>query len=248
MFYLIGNKGSFLTDLAFDIKGVEKKVKTISFDDLMVSLDELSQLNSNDTLIFIGGETLDEKEMDFKNFEFPKDLFDRCAQVGAFFFYLSSLSVFGWVGSDIVTLSSERQPLDVYGKTKRKFDDYVVDSGYENYCALLPASIHADRGRSSVEKILNIVSVYPFLKFIRLPGCLSFIYRKKLLEMIKECVVNRSTGFFIASDHFELNELSSNVSIFVPRLPLSLFYYLQFIIGGRKALALRMIFRGIYYK
>jgi hypothetical protein len=180
-----------------------------------------------------------------------KYIFDQAVAKNIGFIYLSSLSVFGSVKDDIVTLNSNRCPIDTYGKTKNKFDDYVNSISSEKNVrvgAILPASIHTGKGRSSVEKFDQLMSKLPFLKFFALPGTLSYIKRDVLINMIVHSVLNEQYENIIASDSYRLSKFANKYSIKIPKMFKFFFPIIDNVIGKHRSLVLRMLLRGIEYK
>ncbi|MGI9887710.1 hypothetical protein [Vibrio chagasii] len=243
---IIANKGSFFID-------VQKKLGSegFIFKDIssFTNLDICNVISSKYTkVVYLGGETRFEDNMDFANYHLPKALFDKAIEHNCSFVYLSSLSVFGWTDLDYVTVDSKRQPLDKYGESKNNFDKYVLSFPDRNVSVLFPASIHSNRGRSSVEKISKVFDKVSLMKSFRFPGVLSFVYRDDLINDIITAIKSDGSIKKICSQDFVVAGLSNKTSVPIPRLPNGIFRFFAFLVGKRKALIVKMLLRGIYYK
>ena len=246
---VVGNDGSFLVDVA---SGLSKS--KISYN-VLHAPNEPSEielkLTGIDLILYISGETRFEEKMEWLNYELPKQIYDQARANDLGFIYLSSLSVFGEISSDIVTVNSERKPVDIYGASKNKFDEYVQSTlNQEKFKvgAIFPASIHADKGRSSVEKFEQLMTRFPLLRYIKLPGSLSFVRRKELISTIVDAVANERYQNMIASENQQLSNYANRYSIKLPKIFVSFFKITNMILGKRKSLVLRMLLRGIEYK
>lgn len=248
IFYLIGNEGSFLSYIEAAISSRTENLVVLETPEAIKKIDIFSKGEKPSVVIFIGGETLKNSAMYKKNYEEVKIIFDQCARNNIYMLYLSSLSVFGWSSSDTITTETPRNPLDVYGLSKNRFDKYVMESKYNNFCSLMPASIKSGKGRSSVEKMRSLYDKFYFLKLLRFSGCLSYVERETLVEKIVEYAQNKKQGFYIVSNHCNMSNFSYAKSLKIPRVPIIVFQVLSLVIGKRKSLLLRMIFRGVYYR
>ena len=237
---VIGNNGSFLKDVCQALLKEQLQVTQTNSADF-------NDVEDVEFVIFVGGETRNESAMNENNVVLPLRILNQCKSKNIYYLYLSSLSVFGWCLDDVVTTNSKRSPIDIYGITKLKMDQLAFASEYRNYCAVLPASINAGRGRSSVEKIEYYFTKLPFLKLFSFPGSLSYIDRDELISIIISCLLEKREGLIIASKKYTLSQLSFKYSVPFPRLPLFFFKPLSKIIGKKKALLIKMVFRGIEY-
>lgn len=237
---VIGNRGSFLNDV---FNALTKK----GFYVISTLSEEFNIIDSVSYVVYVGGETRDQERMHEHNVSIPSIILNQCQEKGVSFIYLSSLSVFGWCLDDKVTAKSTRHPVDVYGISKLEMDCFALGSGGERVCAVMPASIHSGRGRSSVEKIIKLFDNYPILGFFSFPGSLSYIRRDDLIDIIINCIENNRSGFVIASNNYHLKTLSRKLSVPIPKFPLIFIRLLAFFIGKKRALLLKMIIRGNKY-
>ncbi|MGF1839417.1 hypothetical protein [Vibrio atlanticus] len=247
---IVGNKGSFLNDVVGEFIDNDISVSHCYSDDIVNgNIEKILDISEASVLLYIGGETRFEDKMETHNFIIPKRLLNFCVESQLKFVYLSTLSVFGWNDNNLITIASQRQPYDYYGKTKNKFDAYRRNSGVSNFIALYPASIDAGRGRSSVEKFSSLMSSCPILKVIKLPGCLSVVSRKDLIKKIVDsCLSSEKTGDQLVSSHKQLSDFSANISVAFPRLPGAFFRVIKYIAGAKKAMLLKMLLQGVEYR
>ena len=246
----IGNKGSFLAE-------IKKTSKKLSFEccyhEILpgsgISSFDNVDWNSFSTVVYLGGETRFSGRMELLNFDVPKNIFDNCVEYGCDFVYLSSLSVFGNSYDDKITFDSCRNPIDNYGRTKLKMDQYVdgkLKRGI-SVSRIYPASIHSGKGRSSLEKVEHLYSRFPLLKCIKFPGCISFISRKDLIDIVYSAIEN-PVYEIMASEAFYLKRLSINISLPIPMAPMGFFKFISILCGEKFGFYARMIFRGVLYK
>jgi hypothetical protein len=243
---VIANKGSFFLDIQEKLGG-----EGFTYHEITPSSSRCLPaliMPRYSKVVYLGGETRFEGKMYEANYQLPKIIYDKCREYNTNFLYLSSLSVFGWVNTDSVHVDSVRDPLDLYGETKNMFDAYVNEFSLDNVSVLYPASIHAGRGRSSVEKISKLYTKLSILKCIKLPGVLSFVYRDQLIDDIASVVNSDKAIKKISSQDFVVASLAFRFSIALPKLPHRVFLFAGSLIGKRKALVLKMLLRGIYYK
>jgi len=203
---------------------------------------QLNDINfsSYKEVFYLGGEVRDKTKMDFYNFTLPMSIIEKVSSYENIkqFKYLSSLSVFGDIHEDVITLNSSRKPLDKYGKTKNKFDIFIenlLDSTNFKIISIFPASINSFRGRSSVEKWEKFSASY-LPRFLGFNGCLSYVMRSDLIDSIFN-----SSSSKILSDSFSLKK-----KLNFPRLPL-IFFKILSLINPNLSLKLRMVIRGINY-
>ena len=246
---VIGNKGSFLQDVSDKLAKDGKNIVVIYVPGFYERME--LDLHGIDIVLYMSGETRFVDKMEWLNYELPKLIFDQVKNKNIGFIYLSSLSVFGEISGDIVTVDSERKPVDAYGVSKNKFDEYVQKTSLQEIVmvgTIFPASIHAGKGRSSVEKFDKLMSRFPFLRFISLPGSLSCIKRDILTDIIVDMVKNKRYQNLIASDNYRLSNYANKYSLKLPKIFISFFKFTNILIGKRKSLVLRMLLRGIDYK
>ncbi|EIU7061152.1 hypothetical protein ACI1IE_002117 [Vibrio vulnificus] len=246
-YILIGNRGSFLNDF-------EAKMLLANLDFEVYATEDYQKciinIDNRCCVIYIGGETRDASKMEEYNYIIPKTLYIKSCSVGAFFLYLSSLSVFGYQSDDKVSVYSSRFPIDTYGITKNKLDLFVMKYGYSlnNVCIIYPASICSGKGRSSIEKFGRLMAKFPLLKFFKLQGNLSYIEREKLIDGIILSSMSRVTGQFIYSDHRELSYYSFSYAIKIPKITYKFFDFVAITFSNKLSLMLKTLNRGIIYE
>lgn len=230
----------FLSDNGIDVH-FSYNYKSVNFD-----------FNDYDVVIFTGGETRKEEVMEDFNFEYPSHIVDKCIKLNKRFVYLSTLSVFGYPDTDVVSIGSRRSPFNLYGETKNKFDEYVAkvaeENNYFNYTAIYPASFKSSNGRSSVERIEKIFNKFPFLKLFSFSGFMTYVsvfdvYKQVLISINDE---EGSDSYVLMADEFHLKDLSYKFSIKLPTVPA----FLIRIIPVKKKIkyAIRCVLRGVAYK
>lgn len=250
-YLVIGNKGSFLEDF---IKKLEEETQKgdveVLYCHTSMSKPELElKIDNSHVVIYLGGETRFEDRMVEFNYTLPKLIFEMCAISKKKFVYLSSLSVFGYNKHDTIDLLSNRDPIDFYGITKNKLDQFIKGEIAMdiNVCTIYPASINSGRGRSSIEKFEMLMETYPLLRCLSLAGKLSVISRGELISRIFEVVKNEPIGEFIVSEHVSLNNYAFRYALPVPKLPNFFFNLLRHLFGAKLALLAKTLNRGIHY-
>jgi hypothetical protein len=239
MILIIMSKGSFCDEIKTYADCYNFDVEIVYQNE--VDLKEIS-FSLYQEIFYLGGEVRDTSKMEFFNNTLPTLLVTKIRDFDNIrvFKYLSSLSVFGDVHSDIITLETERQPINIYGITKHKFDQFILNESEMlnglNVCAILPASINSNRGRSSIEQWQKLSKRYLPRQF-GFNGCLSFVMRSDLVSHIF-----RTDSSKILSSSFSLKKQWN-----FPRPPLICFKFLS-LIDRKISLKARMIFRGIVYK
>ena len=259
---LIYNKGSFANECkkeiskSFPITSIEINGKI----DLNLShIVNLAKNHDECNIIYISGEVRKVDKMDFLNFELPKKLLDLCLDYNVGLIYLSTLSVFGFNLEDVIKLNSKRSPIDSYGITKNKFDSLVEKTRVENpnvrISGIYPASFYSGNGRSSIEKYSNIILRYSYIfKYIILPGSLTYIERKEVINKIVILLKSGPEKDYILSNTIQLSEISkknfgtNSIQLKVVRIPLLFFNILSIFISKKNIILLKMLFRGSKYE
>lgn len=248
---IVANPGSFSADLtAYLSRHMSVKcMYPMSDEEVDFILTDIAA-SHYDRVLIISGETRIAERMMQHNFEIPARIIDQANKQRTDIIYLSSLAVFGYCTKDTVNIFTQKNPLDRYGQTKLKLDLYVdiVRNKGGRVTAILPASIHSGRGRSSVEKAENMYRKLRFLKYVAFPGVLSFVYRENLIASIYEQVARPSRGNIIISEDYKLDSLAGPVSLKIPRIPQLVFTVLEKIVSLSIVYKIRVIFRGISYK
>lgn len=252
---LVINEGSFGKELSnkiiednYEIEIIKIHPKKIDF--LSECYEYLEKINkiSFDVCIYASGETLDIEKMFFLNFLFPSNIFDIVVQKNKKFIYLSSLAVFAGNLSDTVTNKSDRKPIDTYGFTKNRLDEYIKSENSQiEVVGIYPASFYSGNGRSSIEKFDNLRNKISFLKYISFSGELSYITRDELINEIIKTIEQKGSREILMVNHKRLDAVNKPLLKF-PKIPLSLFFVLNKLIPIRISLIMRMILRGIRYE
>lgn len=262
MIILIHNKGSFANECkkeiskCFPLTTIEVSGK-IDLD--LSSIVNLTKEYDECNIVYISGEVRNVDKMDLLNFELPKKLLNLCVNHRVGFIYLSTLTVFGFNLEDVVKLNSERSPIDSYGISKNKFDNLVVKTRSQNpnvrISGIYPASFYSGNGRSSIEKYSNIILRYSYIfKYIILPGSLTYIERKEVINKIVILLKSGPEKDYILSNTIQLSEISkktfgtTSIQLRVVRIPLLFFNILSIFISKKNTILLKMLFRGSKYE
>lgn len=253
---LVVNEGSFGKELSnkiiesgYNVKIITIHSKKIDFLSECYGYIKVIKQIDFDVCIYASGETVDVEKMFFLNFMFPSNIFDIVAQKNKKFVYLSSLAVFAGNLSDVITNKSDRKPIDTYGFTKNRLDEYIKNenSQIDTIC-IYPASFYSGNGRSSIEKFNNFRNRISFLKYISFPGVLSYITRDELINEIIKTIEKKGSGDILMANHKSLKASINLPSLKFPQISLSIFLVLNKLIPIRISLILRMILRGIRYE
>ncbi|WNC69654.1 NAD-dependent epimerase/dehydratase family protein [Thalassotalea nanhaiensis] len=249
---IVGNQGTFFKDTISALgKHSEFSINAYDASDLINNEEILKEFNGAETMLYISGETRHLNKMNQLNIELPSMLLDLCEQHGCNFLYLSSLAVFGWVVNDICNLNSSRNFICEYGRTKNAFDTIVKSKSCENTIqvgGVYPASIYSNNGRSAIDKFERLFNKIPLLKCFKFQGNISYIERKILIEKLIYKIKHSDYSDEILSNHKTLSDFSNRRAIPVPKLPQFIFDFSKKLLGAKKALLLKLIFRGVIYK
>lgn len=255
---LIYNKGSFANSLIIEL---EKKFKIVQYCihngfDLNYYFEDIKNKVSNDTkyILYVSGETRDEKKMELLNYELPKNIIEFSINKNIRFIYLSSLAVFVNNYDTVVNINSERIPADKYGHTKNHLDLFVKGLNNDNINIIYPASFYSGNGRSSIEKITKIFLKYPLIfKFFVFPGSMSYIKREKLIIIIIETIKSNKKEI-IASEELLLADLwkalypNQRFYLNIPRLSVKILRILNKFLPAKIVIKLKMLLIGVKYE
>ncbi len=115
----------------------KKSAKSISKE-----VEDYISENKFKLIIFISGETQNEKIMKKANQLIPINIANLCSKFSIPLIYLSSLSVFGIPKQKVINGNSLRDPYDIYGMTKNSLDIHIKNKLKDlNYSCIAPGSI-----------------------------------------------------------------------------------------------------------
>lgn len=232
---LIGNQGSFC-DYLHRRLGKHFSVSCFSidpsccFDELLECLKVKLACHSYGAVVFVSGETRVPERMFDLNFRLPASILDFLSTSRIPFIYLSSLSVFGIPDSKFVSLDSPRNPLDLYGVTKNKFDIHVIQN-FREYpiVAMMPGSIINPLSSHSIlakwrSFLLRSTLSRIVLRLVSPPGlfpCVSvedlsshIVEQVKMFESNNEACASSMPKFLICSKNIPLNTVVSRLTGF----------------------------------
>lgn len=264
---LICNRGSFAAGLiqSLESKGcrfihvIDSKAVSLDLNLICSKLDLLKEQYIGFVVLFVSGETRDEKYMELMNYDYPKSIFLWAVKNNLRFIYLSSLSVFSNNNVDSeITHKSVRRTIDEYGRTKNMFDNYVIhrvnNCNDVYFSALMPASFYSGNGRSSIEKAKEFMLRYPFVfKNFVFPGSMSFVSIQTLYDEIFAEIHSDSQGFRIISQEKSLSVIRNEVFdspplLHIPNVPVRFWYIIDFVIPKSIVYRLKLLFTRLVYE
>tara|TARA_A100001035_G_scaffold279980_1_gene283333 strand:- start:4823 stop:5731 length:909 start_codon:yes stop_codon:yes gene_type:complete len=178
----------------FSIKSILiKKEKTTT--QLKRIIERQIKKSNIELLVYISGETKDERLMMKLNFELPFQIANLCNKNSIPLVYLSSLSIYGIPKTNLITNSSQRRPINLYGISKYSFDKILgKDFPKLKFCTLIPGSIINPNSSKSnlIKKALEQIQRKPLkwlLMIISPSGSYSCIHIDDLkICLVKECL------------------------------------------------------------
>ena len=253
------NEGRFSSGFAeyAQASGVELKVLYVGglLNGVSTIHDLLADHAGLKLIYYISGETSVQQRMYLMNYHLPRIIFEYCVKHDIRFVYLSSLAVFVGNYDGFINRNSNFKAIDSYGRSKIKFDEYVITSGYKNYCAIHPASFYSNNGRSSYERLTEIISSIPVLfRAIKFPGRISYVDVKRVYEELISVGVYSPHNRLILACNIPIDDVVSssykvfNTRIFVPSLPSWFFKCCSLFFTSRFIYKIRLFLQDIIYE
>ena len=175
---IVGNPGSFSSDISnslledYKLELIEINKDFDIYQNIFPIKNKLKK-NIYKFLIYLGGETRNEKLMKKYNQYFLIKIGELCNKYGVHLIYLGTLAVFGIPNNNLITRKSTRKPFNLYGKTKNEADIYLMNNSYKIHIFnLLPASIKNNSRKNFYNKI-KVILRKPYFKlffFFFCPG------------------------------------------------------------------------------
>ena len=117
-----------------------KKYRFEERDRFIENLNKIDASNV-EAVLHIGAITstteTDQSQLDKYNFNYSKTLGEWCFKNNIRFLYASSAATYGdgTLGfSDANEMTAKIKPLNLYGESKRKFDEWIIENGYDSRC------------------------------------------------------------------------------------------------------------------
>lgn len=221
---LIGNQGSFLEEInrilsetfsivMFPHKSISIKDESSFFHVYASQLSKLLETQENiEAIVFLGGEVRNENSMMRENYHKPKIIANIAFENQLEFLYLSSLSVYDGLDKTIeqvITNETKEAALSGYGRSKLEFDNKVEDlrkKGLKSF-TLRPASIVGSwRMNSSIERVVRLAKRFPFLRYFRFNGIISYVSRSELSDLITDCLQGKlHSGVHLVANNIRIS-------------------------------------------
>lgn len=221
---LIGNQGSFLEEINTILS---ETFSVIKFNENLFSIEEESNLlaiyeselskllatkENIEAIVFLGGEVRNTNLMMRENCHKPMLIANIAFKKQLEFLYLSSLSVYDGLDKTVVkviTNETKEETLSEYGRSKLEFDNKVAGlrkKGLKSF-TLRPASIvGSQRMNSSVERVAKLAKRFPFLRYFRFNGIISYVSRSELSDLIIDCLQGKlQSGVHLVANNIRIS-------------------------------------------
>lgn len=117
-------------------KTLNSNIKNLKFVDVLTDFDELSLIKNVDVIFHQGAITdttfFDEKEMMKVNYDLSVSLYELCQRNLTRLIYASSAAVYGLGNNGFKENADCESPLNVYGESKLKFDNFIRNQAFKN--------------------------------------------------------------------------------------------------------------------
>ena len=220
---LIGNQGSFLeeinTRLAETFSVVmfpESNLNRGCEQFISIYASELNKLLKNqeniEAIVFVGGEVRNKNLMMRENYHKPTLIANIAFENQLEFLHLSSLSVYDGLDNNmmqVITNETKEAASSEYGRSKLEFDNKVADlreKGLKSF-TIRPASIVGSwRMNSSIERVAKLAKRFPFLRYFRFNGIISYVSRSELIDIITDCLLGKlKSGVHLVANNIRIS-------------------------------------------
>jgi len=168
-------------------------------------------------ILYISGETKEDKFMKKLNFDLPYFIADICEKKNIPLVYLSSLSIYGLPRKKSVDVLTEKFPFTHYGKTKSAFDQVLKNKllGLK-FCSIAPGTIINPYSKKDnlLKNSLRKLSSRPLIWLLKIfspAGNFACVHIDDLISaLVKECINITS------EDNMKVYKLFKNYSKKIP--------------------------------
>lgn len=151
------------------------------------------------------------------NYELTKDLADRARAAGvSHFIYISSTKVYGDEIPGVVNEDSPCLPVDAYGKSKRKAEEYLlsIQSPEFTVAIIRPPLVYGPGVKGNMIRLMELAGKKIPLPFGKTGNARSMVYVDNLVALINRVIEKKAGGIFVGGD---LSPLSTDKLITLMR-------------------------------
>lgn len=172
-----------------------------------VKIDEMS-LKGIDTIVHFAGKAHQMNPIEDSiyfdiNYELSRQLADKARTEGVqHFIYISSTKVFGDETTGVLNERSSCFPVDAYGASKYKAEQYLlsISSEYFTIAIVRPPLVYGPGVKGNMIKLLELAEKKYPLPFGKSNNYRSMVFIDNLIELINRIIERQAAGVFIAGD------------------------------------------------
>jgi UDP-glucose 4-epimerase len=165
-------------------------------------------LQELDTIVHLAGKAHEMQPIPdwiyFKvNFELTRDLADAAMASGVkHFIYISSTKVYGEEVDTVLTESSECHPVDPYGKSKRRAEEYLLSISQPDFkvSIIRPPLIYGPGVKGNMIRLMDLAAKDLPLPLGNTGNRRSMVFLDNLVALIHQVIAQKAEGIFVGGD------------------------------------------------